>query len=38
MSKTELTSMWKVAAVAAIVAVAVNHFIEPAAKAAVKAR
>lgn len=34
----EAKKMWKIAFVAAVVAVSVNYFIEPAAKKAVKAR
>lgn len=38
MSKAELKTMAKIAFVAAVVAIAVQHFIEPAAKSAVKAK
>ena len=36
--KTEVKTMLKIAFVAAVVAVSVNYFIEPAARKAVKAR
>jgi hypothetical protein len=34
----EIKRMWKIAFVAAVVAIAVNEFVEPAAKKAVNAR